>query len=79
MRQSLLDNVSIRDYIMSMGIRLKEIRNRKGLSIRSLATICGIGFATVYRIEAGKVAPKFDTLEKLAKALGVSVRDLIEK
>ena len=61
-----------------MGLRLKKVRQRKGFSIRALADKCGIGFATVYRIEAGRTTPRFDTLEKLAKALGVSVKDLIE-
>ena len=36
-------------------------------------------FTTLNRIELGKATPRFDTLEKLAKALGVSVRELIEK
>ena len=64
---------------MSMGLRLKKVRVEKGLSIRALADRCGIGFATVYRIEAGRPTPRFATLEKLAKALGVSVRALTEK
>lgn len=61
-----------------MGLRLKQVREEKGYSIRALAERCGIGFATVYRIEAGRTTPRFATLERLAKALGVSVKDLIE-
>jgi transcriptional regulator with XRE-family HTH domain len=38
-----------------------------------------VDFSTIHRIERGDESPRFTTLEKLAKALGVSVRDLIEK
>jgi transcriptional regulator with XRE-family HTH domain len=55
------------------------MREKAGLSLRTLAERAGVDFSTIYRIEAGDTVPKFDTLEKLAKALGISVRDLIEK
>ncbi len=62
-----------------MGLRLRLLREKRGLSVRALADLAGIGFSTVHRIETGKKKPRLETLEKLAKALGVSVRDLIEK
>jgi transcriptional regulator with XRE-family HTH domain len=62
-----------------MGIRLRALREKKGLSLRALADKAGITFASINRIELGKTSPRFETLEKLAKALGVSTRDLIEK
>ena len=64
---------------MSMGLRLRQVREKVGLSLRALAKKADVDFSTIYRIESGDTVPKFDTLEKLAKALGVSVRDLIEK
>jgi len=62
-----------------MGIRLRALREKKGMSLRELADKAGVTFATINRIELGKTSPRFETLEKLAKALGVSSRDLIEK
>jgi transcriptional regulator with XRE-family HTH domain len=62
-----------------MGIRLRAIREKKGLSLRVLAEKAGVTFASINRIELGKASPRYATLEKLSKALGVSVRDLIEK
>ncbi len=62
-----------------MGLRIRKLREAKGLSLRTLAEKAGVDFSEIYRIEAGKVTPRFATLEKLAKALGISVRDLIEK
>ena len=64
---------------LGMGLRLRQAREKAGLSLRALADRAGVDFSTIYRIEAGDTVPKLDTLEKLAKALGVSVRDLIEK
>jgi transcriptional regulator with XRE-family HTH domain len=37
----------------------------------------GVHFVTLARIEAGTMSPNLATLEKLARALGVTVRDLI--
>ena len=62
-----------------MGLRIQELRTRAGLSLRQLAERSGVDFSTIHRIEKGDESPRFATLEKLAKALGVSVRDLIEK
>ena len=38
----------------------------------------GVDWTAINRIELGKVNPRLDTLEKLAKALGVGLRDLME-
>jgi transcriptional regulator with XRE-family HTH domain len=62
-----------------MGIRIRELRVRAGVSLRGLAKQARVDFSTIHRIERGDESPRFTTLEKLAKALGVSVRDLIEK
>jgi transcriptional regulator with XRE-family HTH domain len=62
-----------------MGLRLRAIREKKGLSLRALADRSGVAFGAINRIELGKTTPRLETLERLAKALGVSVRDLIEK
>jgi len=62
-----------------MKLRLREARQRKGLSIRGLAAKAKVGFSTVYLIETGKRAPRLQTLEKLAKALRVPVTDLLGK
>lgn len=32
-------------------------------------------FSTVHRIESGRISPTIATLEKLARALGIDVRD----
>ncbi len=62
-----------------MRLRLRHLREAKGMSLRTLADKAGVAFAAINRIELGKTTPRLETLERLAKALGVSVRDLIEK
>jgi transcriptional regulator with XRE-family HTH domain len=66
-------DVCVYDY--SMGLRLREHRERRGLSIRGLADEAGVSFPTVWRIEASRLSPTVAMLETLADALGIAVRD----
>lgn len=58
-----------------MPILLRHWREQRGYSVRELAKRAGVGFVTVSRIENGHMSPTVDMLEKLAKALGITVRD----
>lgn len=60
-------------------LRIKQLRKRKGVSLRNLARQSGVGAATLSRIEAGKANPRLSTLLHLAEVLGVFVRELFEK
>ena len=56
-------------------IKLKELREAKGFSVRSLAREAGVSTETVYSLEHGRRQPTITTLSKLAGALGVEVKD----
>ena len=43
--------------------------------MRELAKRAGVSFVTIVRIENGHMSPTVAMLEKLAKALGIAVRD----
>lgn len=58
-------------------VRLREIRERKGVSLRALKKASGVAVATLARIEAGGYDPRISTLQRLAKALDVTVAELI--
>ena len=58
-----------------MPILLRYWRERRGYSVRELAERAGVGFVTVSRIENDRMSPTVVMLEKLARALGISVRD----
>jgi transcriptional regulator with XRE-family HTH domain len=58
-------------------LRLREIRERRRLTLRDLARSSGVGVATLVRLEAEAFDPRLSTLRKLAKALRVSVSTLL--
>lgn len=53
------------DIRTRIGLRIRELRNERGLSIRDLAEISGIYPANLSAIENGKYNARLDTLEKL--------------
>ena len=59
-----------------MGLLLRQWRERRGISLRALGEVSGVSYVTIAKIEAGTVSPTLMTLEKLAGALGLSLRDL---
>ncbi len=58
--------------------QLKELRERRGLSVRALGELAGVHYVSLVRLEGGKLDPRLSTLRKLAKALDVTVGELIE-
>ena len=58
-------------------VQLRKIREGKGVSLRALKKHSDVAVATLARIEAGGYDPRLSTLRKLAKALAVTVAELI--
>jgi transcriptional regulator with XRE-family HTH domain len=61
---------------MSIGDNIKRIRTAKSLSQKEVLTVANLDAAQYSRIENGKTDPTVSTLEKIAKALGVSLAEL---
>ena len=61
-----------------LGARIKELRRIKGLSQEKIAEIVGVDPKHISRIEVGKSYPSIDTLEKIAAALGMELKDFFE-
>jgi len=61
----------------SFGQRLRQTRIRGGMSQSDLEEASGIPKARLSRYENGHVAPSIHTLERLARALGVSEAALL--
>ena len=60
-------------------LRLKALRKRAGLSQAELARRSGVAQPTISRIEAGlRRDVGLDVIDKLARALGVSPRSLLQ-
>ncbi len=59
-------------------IRLRELRKARGLTQVQLAELCGMPQSTISRIESGSTTGvDFDTLDRVAAALGVHPSELI--
>ena len=57
---------------------VKKLREAKGLSQEKLARLADVANNTLIKMESGENKnPTLDTLKKVAKALAVSVDDLI--
>jgi transcriptional regulator with XRE-family HTH domain len=56
-------------------VLLRHWRERRDFSVRELARRARVGFVSVSRIENGHMSPTVDMLEKLARALGIGMRD----
>ena len=62
---------------ISKNIRL--LRKKQGLSQDKLSKIADISHNTIIKIESGAIqSPGIDTANKIAKALGVSIDELIK-
>lgn len=58
---------------VDVATRLKELREARGISMRTLATRSGLSANALSMIERGKTSPSVSTLYKLAGALGVPI------
>lgn len=63
---------------MTIGNNIKRIREEKGMTQKELADKCNIIYQTIGKYERNLLNPKYETLEKIAKALEVSSFDLID-
>jgi transcriptional regulator with XRE-family HTH domain len=60
-----------------MRLRLKEVRESQFITQRELAAKANVGVATIVRLEKGQQKPTFQTLKRLAVALGVDPSELV--
>jgi transcriptional regulator with XRE-family HTH domain len=61
------------------GVRLREVREAAGLSQRELARQAGLSHEAVSRLERGDtMIPRWGTMRRLAKALGMAPERLVE-
>jgi len=58
---------------------IKRLRKQRGLSQDKLSKLADISHNTIIKIESGVIqSPRMDTAHKIAKALGVSLDDLMK-
>jgi XRE family transcriptional regulator of biofilm formation len=65
---------------MNVGKKIQTLRLEKGLTLPQLAERAGVSKGFLFQIEDdGKTNPSLETLNKLAKALDVTIAELLEK
>ena len=60
------------------GARLRQIRAQRGMTQERFAETLNLSVDFLSLIERGISAPSFETLEKMAKRLKISVADMFE-
>jgi transcriptional regulator with XRE-family HTH domain len=68
----------MKDEIRKLAENLKRIRAEKGISQGDIVKSTGIDKAMISNIENGKTNPTLATIAKLAKAIGVSIGELMK-
>jgi len=59
--------------MQNINTTIKTLREKQGLSQRSLAELAGISAAALSQLESGRASPSVATLEKLADGLGIAI------
>ena len=77
-QRSTRQAAAVSDPEISVGSRLRELRNERSLSIRALAERSGLNVNTFSLIENGKTSPSVSTLQQIAAALEVPITAFFE-
>ncbi|WP_377324130.1 helix-turn-helix domain-containing protein [Pimelobacter simplex] len=62
----------------AVGPRLKELRQRRDLTLNELADETGVSISTLSRLESGLRRPTLEQLLPLARAYGVTLDELVD-
>jgi transcriptional regulator with XRE-family HTH domain len=58
---------------MDVGIRIRELREKLGLSNRELASLAGLSQPVMHRLENNERSADIETLEKVCEALNITL------
>ncbi len=64
-------------YLIEMGMKIRQIRRSKGISMRQLEKLTKLNKSSISFIENGKSNCYLLTLKLIADTLGVDVKDLL--
>ncbi|MEP7264971.1 MAG: helix-turn-helix transcriptional regulator [Bacteroidota bacterium] len=66
-------------YLVTLGSKIKELRNTKKITQQDLARLCDFEKASMSRIESGRTNTTILTLLKISKVLEVPLQDLFKE
>ena len=64
------------DVNIAFGKRVAELRKAAGYSQEQFAYKCNVDRTYIGTIERGEKSPTLNTIDKIAKALGITIKDL---
>tara|TARA_B100001109_G_C18697076_1_gene396161 strand:+ start:345 stop:566 length:222 start_codon:yes stop_codon:yes gene_type:complete len=62
---------------MDFGNRIRQLRQKRGLTQEALADLAGMHFSAIGHIERASRSSTLETIEKLARAFQVQPRELM--
>jgi transcriptional regulator with XRE-family HTH domain len=65
--------------LVNLGERLRDVRSRVGISVRTLASRAEFSPSFISQVELGQVSPSVASLERIAAALGVTLGELFSE
>jgi len=67
----------MKNEVIEFGKKLREVRLKKNLSQGDVARILGVHRSYISGLERGRRNPSLFTVKKVAKALGIEVKNLV--
>src|SRR4030042_1763378 len=61
----------------SVGIKIRNLRKQKGMTLSNLARLCRCSSSLLSQIERGIVNPSFSTLKSIGESLDISLAQLV--
>ncbi len=74
---AIITTVDMSTINEKLGANIRKVREEKGLLQKEFSKKVGLDLAYLSNIETGKMNPTVTTIEKIAKALGVKVDELM--
>ncbi len=72
---AVVERESDRSHEVSLGMRLREIRREKGLSLQAVGIRANLSIGIISQIERGLTSPSFRSLRRLSAALGTPIQE----
>ncbi len=75
---SFVDAAADAEFILALGLRVREARARHGMSRKALAQSSEVSERYLAQVESGETNPSIMVLRHVAHALGISLAELLE-
>jgi transcriptional regulator with XRE-family HTH domain len=76
-RQGTVAGDDVTQTLAAMGLRLRGVRERRGVTLAAVSCATGISPSTLSRIETGRRKPTLEVVLQLAKEYGVTLDELV--